>query len=237
MAKKKITVLILEDNQVYLDSIINLLEKFNQKFILTIAKNHNEGLEQIILKNPEIVIISYELQNTTGFQFLQNIPPEIKSLYIITSVNDKYAFDAFKYPIFDYLLKPIEQKHFYFSLNRAISKIKIDERFSSRLPIRQTGKIIFIEKSKIKFIKASGDYIEIYIDKKKYVVRQSINKVHEELNEKKFHRIHRSTIVNLNLVDEVIFSNYGELDVKMRDEVFRVSRTYKNDLLTKMSVR
>jgi two-component system LytT family response regulator len=69
------------------------------------------------------------------------------------------------------------------------------------------------------------------------VVRQSINKVHEELNEKKFHRIHRSTIVNLNLVDEVIFSNYGELDVKMRDEVFRVSRTYKNDLLTKMSVR
>ena len=50
-------------------------------------------------------------------------------------------------------------------------------------------------------------------------------------------RIHRSTIINTHFLDKVIHSNFGEIDVLMKDaSLFRVSKSYRKDLLKNMGV-
>jgi two-component system LytT family response regulator len=59
-----------------------------------------------------------------------------------------------------------------------------------------------------------------------------------QLKSSNFIRIHRSTIVNISFIKEVISSNYGELDVKMLDEkLFRISKTYKKEFQNKMGIK
>ena len=99
---------------------------------------------------------------------------------------------------------------------------------NNMLPIKSSGKISFISKSNIKYIQASGYYIEIHTDTKKHLLREPLSSLITSLDEAKFSRIHRSTIVNISFIKEIIYSNYGEIDVKMSDEtLFRISKTYK----------
>ena len=59
----------------------------------------------------------------------------------------------------------------------------------------------------------------------------------EDLDEAHFIRIHRSTILNLNYIQELIHSGFGEIDVKMNDnKLFRISKSYKKEFLIKMGL-
>ncbi len=63
-------------------------------------------------------------------------------------------------------------------------------------------------------------------------MRQSLNNLMELLDEDSFVRIHRSTIVSKVFIQEIIHSDYAEIDIKMLDgKSFRVSRSKKKEVL------
>jgi len=235
-----VTVLVLDDELNSLQRINSLLKKVNCVTKIILTNDEEDALEKLILFNPEIVFIDYQLNYSTGFEFIQKIPSTNISIFIMITGHAEYALDAFKYSIFDYLLKPFKDSSFLISLERALEKNKYKFKEiniqKDKIPIKQTGKIIFINKEDITYIKSSGNYVEVYVSNNKYLVRQSISKFYENLDKSKFYRIHRFTIVNLNTIDELVFSVYGELDVKIKNKTFRVSRTYKQGLLNCMSV-
>ncbi len=109
--------------------------------------------------------------------------------------------------------------------------------YSERLPVKLGNKVCFINVNDIKYIVASGYYAEIYTDDKKHLLRESLSNLIESLDPNKFIRVHRSTIINLTEVGELVNSNYGEIDVKMNDKkLFRISKSYKKKFLTKMGL-
>ena len=197
----------------------------------------------------------------TGFDLLKQIDSSIRPLVIFITAFDEFALKAFEFFAFDYLLKPFKDERFFKSTNKVIESFfsndshglskKINdlikyienpnEDFSeikkNKLAIKSNGKISFIEKAQIKYIIASGSYAEIYSDQKKYLMRESLNSLEDQFNSSKFIRIHRSTIINMSFINEVIYSNYGEIDVKMQDEkLFRISKSHKKEFQKKMGI-
>ena len=97
---------------------------------------------------------------------------------------------------------------------------------------------MFVNTVDIKYILASNYYIEIYTPKAKYLLRSSMSIIITELDSGNFARIHRSTIVNLKCIKEVLNSNHGEIDVKMYDlTTLRISKSYRKEFLIKMGMR
>lgn len=86
----------------------------------------------------------------------------------------------------------------------------------------------------VHWIEASGNYINIITDVKKYLLRSTLASVLEKLDKTKFYQIHRSTIVNLDYVARIEEGTYGDFTVIMQSEKeLKMSRNYK-DLLNSL---
>ena len=181
-------------------------------------------------------------------------------LYGVQTAYNEYALKAFDYFAFDYLLKPYKDDRFFKSIENIINYVKnknyspfedkisdllkyvqnnysSSTRYSEKLPVKLGNKVSFIKVNTIKYITASGYYAELFTDEKKHLLRESLSNLITSLDPNKFIRVHRSTIINLNEIGELVNSNYGEVDVKMNDKkLFRVSKSYKKVFFTKMGL-
>ena len=188
-----------------------------------------------------------------GFEVLSNIKISPKPIVIFITAHENYAIDAFDYEAFDFILKPYRDERFYRAIDKLLKlspkeidqnfdnkmqeffKLKIEERKIQkplRIPVKQGHRTILLESENIKYICASGSYAEIYTEENKYLLRESLNNLIELLGRKNFVRTHRSAIVNINFIKEIVHSDYSELDVRMKDnKLIRVSKSNKKELL------
>lgn len=258
----KISTLIIDDEHLARQRINNLLKDIDIIDVIDFCKNGNQAIEVINKISPQLIFLDIQMKDMTGFEVLEKITVKKKPIVIFVTAYDKYALKAFDFFAFDYLLKPYKDERFSKSVLMAIEHIKqnnfyvfedkinkllnyiqkptniVNLSYAEKLPIKLGNKISFIDTRNIKYILASGYYAEIYMYNKKHLLRESLTNLISELNPNNFIRIHRSTIINIDEIDEIISSNYSEIDVKMKDtEQFRISKSYKKIFLSKMGVK
>ncbi len=80
----------------------------------------------------------------------------------------------------------------------------------------------------VQWIEASGNYINIVTGNKKHLLRSTLSGVAQKLDQDRFYQIHRSTIVNLDYVERIEETAYGDYKVIMKvGEKLKMSRNYK----------
>ncbi|MFD0760876.1 LytR/AlgR family response regulator transcription factor [Lutibacter aestuarii] len=256
-----IKTLIIDDEALARLRLKNLLKEVNEIEILGECSNGKDAINKIDELQPNLIFLDIQMTDMTGFDVLEKISLNPKPIVIFVTAYNEHALKAFDYFAFDYLLKPYKDDRFFKSVNNILkyidnkdykpfedklenlvkyiktSETKTIKNYSEKLPIKLGNKVFFIKSNEIKYIIASGYYAEIFNNEKKYLLRESLSNLIDTLNPQQFIRIHRSTIINLNEVAELIHSNYGEIDVKMTDsKLFRISKSYKKDFLTKMGL-
>jgi two-component system LytT family response regulator len=257
-----IKAIIIDDEFLARKRISSLLNDIKEIELIEECSSGKEAINMIASKKPDLIFLDIKLTDMTGFDILNQIAAADRPLVIFTTAYDEFAVKAFDFFAFDYLLKPFRDERFFQSTNKVIKSFfsnkpqGMDKKINDllkyienpnddflevkqpKLPIKSNGKISFIDKVDIKYIIASGYYAEIYTEQKKHILRDSLNTLMNQLKSSNFIRIHRSTIVNISFIKEVISSNYGELDVKMLDEkLFRISKTYKKEFQNKMGIK
>lgn len=256
-----IKAIIIDDEFLARKRVSNLLGDIKEIELIDECSSGKEAIKAITNQKPDLIFLDIQITDMTGFDILKEIDESIMPLVIFITAFDEFALKAFDFFAFDYLLKPFKDERFFQStskviqlfssnksnnLNKKINNLlkyieNPNQDFSeikhTKLAIKANGKVSFIEKSTIKYIQASGYYAEIFTDQKKYLLRESLNSLLEQLKSFNFIRIHRSTIINPTLIKEVLYSNYGEIDVKMLDEkLFRISKSYKKEFQKKMGI-
>lgn len=256
-----IKALIIDDEFLARKRVANLVSDIKEIELIGECSSGNEAVDSINEKKPDLIFLDIQMQDMTGFDVLKKINPLTRPLTIFITAFDEFALKAFDFFAFDYLLKPFKDERFYQSTTKLVNMLSsnnssvLDKKISDllkyienpndnfsdtkskKLAIKSNGKISFIEKNDIKYIQASGYYAEIFTDQKKYLLRESLNSLLDQLKSFKFIRIHRSTIINSSLIKEVLYSNYGEIDVKMQDEkLFRISKSHKKEFQKKMGI-
>ena len=103
------------------------------------------------------------------------------------------------------------------------------DRFEKLLNVKDRGKIFRVEVDSIEHIEAAGDYMCIYTGDNSLILRETMKDLERRLDPRKFQRVHRSTIVNLDQVRQVKPHTNGEcfLVLESGAEV-KVSRSYRD---------
>lgn len=259
----KISALIIDDDNL---ARVRIQKLINQHGLLNVIGDYSDGttaIEKINILNPDVVFLDVKVKEMTGFDIIEKITLPKKPILIFITAHNQFALKAFDYFAFDYLLTPFKDDRFFTSLNKIVEYTQkeklsnfqhnlenildiVREKKTVEVPlnckkisVKSGNKISFLDIDSIKYISASGYYIEIFtIDNKKYLLRESLSNIINRLNSNLFIRIHRSTIINSNYINEVITSNYGETDVKITDnKTFRISKGYKKEFQEIMGVK
>jgi len=252
-------VLIIDDESLARQRVRKLLEHREEIDILGECRNGTSAIEAIKTDKPDLVFLDIQMKDMTGFDVLKALPQEEWPLTIFVTAFDEYAIQAFDSFAFDYLLKPFKDERFYLSLDKAIASLqqqiaedhvaqlkqlvnylqheqKLEEE---PLALKQGSKISLVKMDDIRYIEASGYYIEVYTSEtKRLLLRESMTKMLEQLASPHFMRIHRSTIINTKYLSEIQHTGAGDVVTKMNDgKIFRVSKSYKDQLYKRLKLK
>ena len=112
-----------------------------------------------------------------------------------------------------------------------LEELQESNRYLDRLVIKNAGRIHFIKTVDIDWIEAEGNYVRIHAGKESHLLREPISSLETQLNGKKFLRIHRSTIVNLDRIHELQPWFHGEYRIILKDGTqLMLSRSYRDKL-------
>ena len=180
--------------------------------------NGFEAVKAINDLKPDLVFLDIQMPKLDGFEVLELI--EHEPAVIFATAFDQYAMKAFDAHAVDYLLKPFSMERFQTALQRArqrvgerpaaqpISELKQDARppeqpFPERIVVKDGAKVHIIPVDKLDYVEAQDDYVCLYSQKKGYLKQQTISSLEGSLDPKRFLRIHRSHIVNLERVAKI----------------------------------
>lgn len=188
---------------------------------------------------PDLLLLDIQMPDMDGFQVLSEISSEEMPAVIFTSAYDQYAIRAFEAHALDYLLKPFDQERLHQAIERAraemhksqdreiarrildlLSRVRSETRTASeqdgRLVIKAKGRVVFLNLDEIDWVEAAANYVRLNVGKESYLFRETISRTSERLDPNLFIRIHRSTIVNVRKIKELIPVNSGEYVVVLK---------------------
>ena len=194
--------------------------------------------------NPDVVFLDIQMPKLDGFEVLELIGRDLAVVFV--TAYDTYAMRAFDAHAFDYLLKPFEEQRFREALDRAreelrrprasseaalrtlLASLRRQPGYVERLAIKTMGRIIFLKAREIDWAQASGNYVALHVGRNTHLLRITMTNFVNKLGADQFVRIHRSTVVNLDCIQEVMPWFHGEHVVKLKDGTkFTVGRAFR----------
>ncbi|MBX2878007.1 MAG: response regulator [Saprospiraceae bacterium] len=254
-----VRVLIIDDEALARQRVRHLLTAVQDIDIIGECKTGTDAIEKIRNLQPDLIFLDIQMKDMTGFEVLEALATEALPMVIFITAYDKYAIKAFDVFAFDYLLKPFKDERFHLSVENALNNLRQQQKSpnqelsallnylrqpnapqanrSKMLPLKSSGKISFVDMDDIQYITGSGYYIEIFTTDKKYLLRETLTSILTKLDLEQFIRIHRSSIINLQFLNEVIYGGAGEIEVQMKNgELLRLSKSYRDDFFQKLGI-
>ena len=229
---KKIKALIIDDEELGRKIIREYLQSHPDIQVVGECCDANEALEAIEKYKPDLLFLDIQMPEINGFELLEMME-EIPQV-IFSTAYDQYALKAFEVNAVDYLLKPYLQERFDLAVNRVKDNIRRKEfdsskierllksvhpegKYLERMLVKQSGKIVILNVGDIHWIKALEDYVDLHTSQGSFLVLSSLSKLEEKLNPDQFVRVHRSYIVNLELINEIVPWTNGRMKCIMKD--------------------
>lgn len=255
LGRKPVRVVIADDERLARQKLRILLDLESDLTIVAECQDGQQTISAINCFRPDLLLLDIQMPDLDGFQVLAEIPAEDLPVVIFTSAYDQYAIRAFEAHALDYLLKPFDQERLHHAIERArmellksenrditrrllelLSQVKTDVAARSvegedRLVIKSRGRVVFLDLDEIDWVEAAANYVRLNVGKESYLLRETIARASERLNPSKFARIHRSTIVNVRKIKELIPVNSSEYIVVLKNgKELSCSRGYRSML-------
>jgi len=245
-----IEVLVADDETPARQRLLDLLRKDPDVGRIVEAADGLEAVEAIHAQKFDLVLLDVQMPELNGLGVIDTVGAEEMPLTIFVTAYDQHAIRAFEANALDYLLKPFSDERFEAAMGRV--KTRLDERslreFSQRmmrmvsaapaaerrwdrLVIKSAGTTRFLRVADVDWIEAAGVYVNLHVAGKELLYRTALNELADHLDPKRFIRVHRSAIVNIESILQLEPLSHGEFDVVLKNgSRTRVSRTYRAQL-------
>ncbi|HEY3939036.1 MAG TPA: LytTR family DNA-binding domain-containing protein [Bryobacteraceae bacterium] len=231
-----ISALIVDDEQLAREELSFLLRDFPEIEILHSAANGLEAVKLIEQLEPDLVFLDVQMPGLDGLAVIGKVRERGTPLphFVLTTAFDQYAVEAFRLEALDYLLKPVEKDRLAESVARARRTIedkqqaqeKAAEALAAKTPAQRTK--LLVKANNRNLIVDAQDMIYATIDDGLITVvtaqfegqsnYRTIEELQSNLDPHLFWRVHRSFLVNINKIREVIPWFKSSFQLKMDDK-------------------
>ena len=246
--------LLVDDEELARRGLRVRLERTDDISLVGEYENGATALPAIRQVAPDLVFLDIQMPGMSGLELAAALDSETSPHVIFVTAFDSYAVKAFDVHALDYILKPVDDARLEAALARARQVVQgaRDRDFGRRvalalasinpvaapppeqpprLLVRAGDRMIVIRVEEIDWIEASGDYVSIHVGKKSWRLRESIAAVADRYAAHGIVRIHRSTLVKIDRVNELRPLANGEFTVLLRDATeLKMSRSYRSAL-------
>jgi two-component system LytT family response regulator len=109
-----------------------------------------------------------------------------------------------------------------------LTELTSERRYLTRIPVRSDGRLIVVSMSEVEWIAAADNYVTLHAGAQRHMVRDTMGRLERELDPEVFVRIHRSTIVRVDAIKELIPDFHGDYTVVLKSGArLTLSRTYR----------
>jgi two-component system LytT family response regulator len=211
--------LIVDDEAPARNRLKRLLAGLEDVQVVGEARDGIQAVEMIEHLSPDLVLLDIQMPGLDGFGVIQALedPPAI----IFVTAYDEFAIRAFEVHALDYLLKPFSQDRLEKAIHRAqealagdqdiaaqlgplLESLTTEGRFLTRLAVYDRDRIRVLDADEVDWIGIEGEQVMVHVGDQVYPIRRTLAELEARLDPKRFFRAHRSAIVNLDRVQEVI---------------------------------
>jgi DNA-binding LytR/AlgR family response regulator len=237
-----LSAVIVDDEQLARDELAFLLKSIGDVDVVAQGKNGLEGVNLIREHNPDLVFLDVQMPGLDGFGVIKKLLDKKVPLpkIVFATAFDQYAVKAFEVNAVDYLLKPFDKKRVAQSVQKARAKVdssaapaeKLETLISmlesqqkpqaSKVLLKSTGRLFLINQKDICFASIEDGVITVVTAGANGMEGQSSCRTLEELldslDPNLFWRAHRSYLVNINRIKEVVPWFKSSYQLRMDDK-------------------
>jgi len=211
-----------------------------------------------------ILFLDVQMPELDGFGVISTLirrqGAEQLPVVVFVTAHDEYALRAFEAHAIDYLLKPFSDERFEATLDRALRHVKAGlahtlmsqmqtlldsapaaaapaaKQRLDRIVVKGPHRVRLLPVEQISWIQADGMYVKLHTrDGGVHLHRGLLGSLEASLDDHRFVRIHRSAIVNIDVVDELRQDAHGDYRVLLRDRTeIRVGRRFRSRLQARL---
>jgi two-component system LytT family response regulator len=228
----KLKVLIADDEPLARERLQFLLSNDAEIEIVGECRNGREVLAALKETRVDVLFLDIQMPGRGGFDVVEQIGTAHTPVTVFVTAHNEYALRAFEVHALDYLTKPVEPERLRTTLAHVKERIAshaallTQEQLKSvlaslengsypkehpkRLLLHNGAKDLFVNVQDIEWIEAADYYSCLHVGTKNLMLRQTIKQLASTLDPQKFVRIHRSVIVNLEHLQEIIREGQNE---------------------------
>jgi two-component system, LytTR family, response regulator len=220
---------LIDDEPLALERLERMLVETGRVEIAGQSTDPVRALDDIASLRPAVLFLDIEMPGINGFELVSRLPYEPSIVF--TTAYDQYALKAFEVSSIDYLLKPIEPE----DLARALTKLErqssagweqiralLVQLSSTPAPLQRIASRIgqrtkFVDLACVSHFTADDKLTFAVTDEGSHVVDLTLNELENRLAPRRFQRIHRASLVNLDYVTELYGSFAGSFRVRLKN--------------------
>ena len=239
---------IVDDEDLARKRLKRLLQKYADRIeVIGEAGSGEEALARIPALGPDVLFLDVQMPGLNGFDIVRQL--SVKPFIVFVTAYNEYALKAFEENSVDYLLKPVEQVR----LDKTVDKMErmfnapgpgLQEQIErvlvqlaappfQRIKVTVGDKLFLIPLEDIVYFEAREKYTFLHTLEKEYAIDDTIAALEIRLDKRRFIRIHRSYIVNVGFIREMVRWFAGRYKVRLKDRAgteLTVSRGYADQV-------
>lgn len=231
-ATGSITAAVVDDEQLAREELAFLLRSFPEIELVGTAANGLEAIELIERAEPAVVFLDVQMPGLDGLGVIRQLREDTAQLphFVLVTAYEHYALEAFRIEATDYLLKPVERERLAETIER-VSRATAERGRSEPSPAARSAfqrSKILVKSAGRSFIVDAQDIVYATIDDGLITVvthavqgesnYRTIEELQSNLDPETFWRVHRSYLVNINRIKEVIPWFKSSFQIRMDDK-------------------
>ena len=207
------TALIADDEPAARRGVRQLLAAFPEFSVAGECRNGAEVLAALDSSRPDVLFLDIQMPGVDGFEVIRRRTPERMPAVVFLTAFDQFAIRAFEAEALDYLVKPVSEARFSATMKRLKRQLKktVDEVPDQTIVVTTSRGASVLHTNEIDWIEAAGNYVQLWVGKRSYFHRESLQLLEDRVGKNGFIRAHRRALVRLDGVRELTRTRDGKL--------------------------